>query len=321
MALLVKNGQGNERDSLFNCQNLKKNHLFLSEVVAFICEQRGLQFEEDFVQKWTIKQNGMRLRPGQKISLKQPLVILDLVFEEKVGLPGGKGGYGSLLRNAAKTKIHLNDQNSNRTLSGRRMRDTENEKKLMEWLRREKAQRETIRRMNEENEKSGKKNVQAKGKPNPRLSSEYAKKEDVVDSSSLSSSIMQGISERKKVKTDNPEPRVPIKRSSQKKERPEKPVFCLNLEEDKTELLGKRQSEVGVIEIKEKKTFEPLVFEKYRSLEEVRQVDPEHLKHELSRLGLKCGGTPEQRAERLWIVIQNPVSLSNPKLLVAPAKK
>jgi hypothetical protein len=42
--------------------------------------------------------------------------------------------------------------------------------------------------------------------------------------------------------------------------------------------------------------------DKAGSLEALKGVDPERLKAALARRGLKCGGTPEQRAERLWSV-------------------
>jgi hypothetical protein len=55
---------------------------------------------------------------------------------------------------------------------------------------------------------------------------------------------------------------------------------------------------------KEKKVvLEAIDLMKIESLQDlVKSFDADHLKSELSRRGLKCGGTPEDRANRLWSV-------------------
>ena len=65
---------------------------------------------------------------------------------------------------------------------------------------------------------------------------------------------------------------------------------------------------IVVPEKKKKKKEKKVVLEaidlmKIESLQDlVKSFDADHLKSELSRRGLKCGGTPEDRANRLWSV-------------------
>ena len=46
--------------------------------------------------------------------------------------------------------------------------------------------------------------------------------------------------------------------------------------------------------------LQPVDLSKYESAEELVSVGGERLKHALQSLGLKCGGTPLQRAQRLF---------------------
>ena len=59
----------------------------------------------------------------------------------------------------------------------------------------------------------------------------------------------------------------------------------------------------------------------FDSAEELLAVGADALKVELARLGLKCGGTPTQRAERLWQtkgVRLSEVMQAQPSLFVKP---
>jgi len=58
--------------------------------------------------------------------------FLNLKFILRGGCAGGKGGFGSLLRNAKSLKKTTNF-GSCRDLNGRKLRDVQNEKKLAEW--------------------------------------------------------------------------------------------------------------------------------------------------------------------------------------------
>ncbi|CAI4222648.1 unnamed protein product [Auanema sp. JU1783] len=53
---------------------------------------------------------------------------------------------------------------------------------------------------------------------------------------------------------------------------------------------------------KEEKEFEPVVLENYKSCEELNELGLDWLRHALIARGLKCGGTLEERAKRLFSV-------------------
>jgi len=50
------------------------------------------------------------------------------------------------------------------------------------------------------------------------------------------------------------------------------------------------------------------------------ELDGDHLKYELMRLGLRCGGKVQERAQRLFDIKLNPNLLLDPKY-IATAKK
>ena len=64
-----------------------------------------------------------------------------------------------------------------------------------------------------------------------------------------------------------------------------------------------------------KQTFKEIDLSHINSVEELEKLGADHLKHELVRLGLKCGGSPKERAERLWTIKKDPSNLFNPKFL------
>lgn len=170
--------------------------------------------------------------------------------------------------------------------------------------------------------------------PPPRLSAEYVEKEAMNDSGLVRNSILQGVLERKKVKTSDTF--IPTSTSYRENKCQLPPIQSqaitppthVTTESEPTE--KNQSSEKGtqklggsmeIEEVPERVKFDPIDFGTLKSLEDVKKINADHLKHELSRLGLKCGGTPDQRAERLWIIVQNPMKLHDPKLQAVPAKK
>jgi len=61
--------------------------------------------------------------------------------------------------------------------------------------------------------------------------------------------------------------------------------------------------------------FPPADLSKYATAKDLEELGLEHLKCELTRLGLKCGGTLQQRAERLFTLKTTPLEKVDPKLL------
>jgi len=67
-------------------------------------------------------------------------------------------------------------------------------------------------------------------------------------------------------------------------------------------------------------SYEPIDLSLYASASDLlAAVGADHLKHELTRLGLKCGGTPLQRAERLVLLKDTPLDKLDRKHFAAKA--
>ncbi len=59
--------------------------------------------------------------------------------------------------------------------------------------------------------------------------------------------------------------------------------------------------------------YDEIDLNKVNSVEDLEKFGLEHLKNELQRLGLKCGGNLRDRAQRLYDIKINPNNLFNPK--------
>ncbi|CAA6671561.1 unnamed protein product [Spirodela intermedia] len=70
----------------------------------------------------------------------------------------------------------------------------------------------------------------------------------------------------------------------------------------------------------DEKSNEPLNFEEFNSAEELEVLGMERLKSELQAHGLKCGGTLQERAARLFLLKSTPVDKLPKKLLAKPTK-
>jgi len=73
-----------------------------------------------------------------------------LTLKVKGGLKGGKGGFGSLLRSMNPRTKQVENFDSCRDLTGRRIRDAQNEKRVEEW---QKKKEEEEKEVEEENRK------------------------------------------------------------------------------------------------------------------------------------------------------------------------
>ena len=85
--------------------------------------------------------------------------------------------------------------------------------------------------------------------------------------------------------------------------------------EDKISLI---EVEIPKEEIKtmiDKSQFEIIELKDMKSIEELENLGSAHLKAELMRLGLKCGGNLREKAQRLWDIKQDPTNLFNPKYI------
>jgi len=70
-----------------------------------------------------------------------------------------------------------------------------------------------------------------------------------------------------------------------------------------------------VEEKKEVKEFGQIDLKSINSMQDLIDLGPDHLKHELMRLGLKCGGSLQDRAKRLYDIKLKPELLFDPKYI------
>ena len=77
----------------------------------------------------------------------------------------------------------------------------------------------------------------------------------------------------------------------------------------------KTQQQASSSAVAEEPTYQPINLDDLKSLDQVLKLEPGLVKHELKRLGLKCGGRPEDRAKRLWEVKVNPSCLLDHRYL------
>ena len=86
----------------------------------------------------------------------------------------------------------------------------------------------------------------------------------------------------------------------------EKEVFIEKIEENEKEI--------------EKLFYHEIDLKSIQSLEDLETLGSEHLKQELLRLGLKCSGNLNEKAQRLYDIKKDPTNLFNPKYLAKVRK-
>ena len=90
-----------------------------------------------------------------------------------LGLPGGKGGFGSLLRSMNPKKTLADNFESCRDLSGRRLRTVYNEQRMEEWKQRQEEEEKFVQRENEDYEKQKKELQKAIHQNNFKIDEKY----------------------------------------------------------------------------------------------------------------------------------------------------
>ncbi|KAM9700074.1 splicing regulator SDE2, partial [Menidia menidia] len=94
------------------------------------------QFRDQFPDLY-VTCNGRLSRPGEPLRD-------GAVYHLEPRLPGGKGGFGSMLRALGAQIEKTTNREACRDLSGRRLRDVNHEKEMADWLQQQ-AQREAQR--------------------------------------------------------------------------------------------------------------------------------------------------------------------------------
>ena len=261
------------------------------------------------------------------------LTSLHGFIHANIGLSGGKGGFGSLLRGQAATKRKTTNFDASKDLKGRRIRNVENEKKLKEFLKNKQKEdqdvEEEIKKYKEMSEKQNQMHYELK------LTQEYKNKLEDWEHK-MGKSIAAGVNKLKRDGNDigqkNGAFQVPKKKICMEINNKIKNMYeeeTKEEEEKKIEMEEKeRKQKLEEEELKKNEKVEkPIAIEypeidlkEIKSVEDLENLGSEHLKHGLMKLGLKSSGNLRERAQRLYDIKLDPTNLLNPKYL-AKAKK
>jgi len=255
-------------------------------------------------------------------------------------LQGGKGGFGSLLRGQAISKRKITNFDASRDLQGRRIRNVKAHQKIMEWVKKKKEQDKVIKDELDDFNKAQKekKNI----KKDVKLTQEFMDKVGKWDTE-MSSSVRAGAKKAKSGETakmeDFAEPKKKLRTTIEKPKEGElddkivqKLAALLEKKDDKGTVVVEK--EVVVSEVitenkngaagdanrkvngeKEVVVYDPIDLQTINTVEDLVNLGNEHLKHELMRLGLKSGGSLQEKAKRLHDIKLNPALLFSPKYI------
>ncbi|XP_071476213.1 splicing regulator SDE2-like [Diadema antillarum] len=360
-----------------------------TDLRAFICHEKHLPSEDIHVLR-----NGKPLQDGERL---EP----DATYQVILGLKGGKGGFGAMLRMIGAQIEKTTNREACRDLSGRRMRDVNNEKNLQSWIEKKKQQeeererkrREKLERMRsrpkhffvdpsydkqkeavtESLEEAVSKGIEAAGSSGASASGvkravpEDSDSDDDVEDVTIKKQCMwlgvEGIdedgSDNEDDDDDNDDVRTegaiePREGGESKKEAMEEssssssPVTSESRPEEQTS--SETSPEVSSVEEVTKghcstpsendaaqnssssvttepgtcnipRSSGPVDLESVSSVAELEELGLDRLKNMLMEKGMKCGGTLQERAQRLFSVKGLDPSHIDPSLLAKPGKK
>jgi hypothetical protein len=268
------------------------------------------------------------------------------VINVSLGLQGGKGGFGSLLRGQAISKRKITNFDASRDLQGRRIRNVKNMQKLAEWVKKRKEEEKLIKK--EVDEYNKKQKEIASVQKDIRLTQEFKDKVEKWDTE-MSSSIKAGL-KKTKLNENGKRENGDYQHDDFVEPMQKKKLFT---EEDKSSTIEKdanddtlngkisqklaailgengkqneeeaqttngKPAEEKVLESEKKSDsveYSQIDLATINSVDDLIKLGPDHLKLELMRLGLKCGGSLQDRAKRLYDIKLKPELLFNPKYI------
>ncbi|KAL5715190.1 hypothetical protein ACHQM5_017049 [Ranunculus cassubicifolius] len=260
-----------------------------------------------------------------------------------VPLLGGKGGFGTQIRNSAASKRKTTNFDLCRDLSGRRIGDVNIEKRLKEWA--EDAGGRMLEKIAEDFCKNQMKDARkSRESEAQKYVEEYREASNkcvgIIEASVRDSIAMHGLG-LKRLKVSQNDELAKADRNPTLDVEPEV-VNCHNVGEadcysSTVTANANEASNTDVFVITEKNTIvdvepeavnchnstitasaglnKPLDFSDYSSAKEMEVIGMERLKTELQARGLKCGGTLEERAARLFLLKTSTIDMLPKKFL------
>uniref|UniRef100_A0A914WR40 Replication stress response regulator SDE2 n=1 Tax=Plectus sambesii TaxID=2011161 RepID=A0A914WR40_9BILA len=282
------------------------------------------------------------------------------IFRVHLRLPGGKGGFGSLLRSF---RIHRSsNQLMCRDLSGRRLADVKEEEKLRKWISKasdREAEKERKRQEKYARLKQGPPKHQFNDQEYLQQKEEILEKTDDAFEQGLQAARVKtaavndpeaagssGIGQKRRMSSgSNEEDGSPKKQKLESEDvpsavaqQPEKGEVTASktvvtstvivetvVPPPPPKLTKKQKKELHEAEKKkaeaaQQQNFESIDLDTIESADDLKSLSLDHLKHALEERGLKCGGSLNERAERLFSV-KGLSPEQYPKNIVAPPKK
>ena len=254
----------------------------------------------------------------------------------KEGLRGGKGGFGTLLRSTGKKKGRNAEPNNDmcRDLKGQRYHVSENARKMEKWTKEESLREEEALALKYIEERTGEKARKRAKMENEeerfRKDSEEVKERMEEAMKVATTKTIQTTVEKGRVRDDEEEEddsddeededdfrRKKKKRTTNKSTTEEEQIEEGKEEERKVIKVAKANDEkefpvVGAAPMSsnssppKQENFEPIDLHDINVAQELERFGLDHLKIELTRQNLKCGGSLEERANRLFLLKMTP---------------
>lgn len=254
----------------------------------------------------------------------------------KKGLRGGKGGFGTLLRSTGKKKGRNAEPNNDmcRDLKGQRYHVSENARKMEKWTKEESLREEEALALKYIEERTGekarKRAKMEKEEERFRKESEEVKERMEEAMKVATTKTIQTTVEKGRVRDDEEDEddsddeeeeddfrRKKKKRTTNKSTTEEEQIEEGKEEERKVIKVAKANDEkefpvVGAAPMSsnssppKQENFEPIDLHDINVAQELERFGLDHLKIELTRQNLKCGGSLEERANRLFLLKMTP---------------
>jgi len=254
----------------------------------------------------------------------------------KEGLRGGKGGFGTLLRSTGKKKGRNAEPNNDmcRDLKGQRYHVSENARKMEKWTKEESVREEEALALKYIEERTGekarKRAKMEKEEERFRKDSEEVKERMEEAMKVATTKTIQTTVEKGRVRDEEEEEddsddeededdfrRKKKKRTTNKSTTEEEQIEEGKEEERKVIKVAPANDEkefpvVGAAPMSsnssppKQENFEPIDLHDINVAQELERFGLDHLKIELTRQNLKCGGSLEERANRLFLLKMTP---------------
>ena len=254
----------------------------------------------------------------------------------KKGLRGGKGGFGTLLRSTGKKKGRNAEPNNDmcRDLKGQRYHVSENARKMEKWTKEESLREEEALALKYIEERTGekarKRAKMEKEEERFRKESEEVKERmeeamKVATTKTIQTTVEKGrvrVDEEEEDDSDDEEDEDDFRRKKKKRTTNKSTTEEEQIEEGKEEerkviKVAKANDEkefpvVGAAPMSsnssppKQENFEPIDLHDINVAQELERFGLDHLKIELTRQNLKCGGSLEERANRLFLLKMTP---------------